>query len=171
MKIFERIGAVMLGLAFLLTASEAPAANEAAAFSAIHLTAQAAIQAGELAQARASSAEIRNLGRLVVRDDTELDRRLLGLAAKAGVQLADSPKPGEMQLAELGGLRGAIFDRKFLNFNYGASEALLKQMHDAAGQLALSPLMGLVAIFAPIIRQDQFLSGWCLGHCVPRTKP
>jgi predicted outer membrane protein len=148
-----------------------PADDEAALWSAIHLTAQAAIDAGSLARSRAVSPEIRNLGSLVVRDDDELDRRLRALSAKAGIALADGPKPGKIQFEELQKLQGVDFDRKFLNFTYGASEALLRQMHDGAQRSGYAPLRDLIALFDHVVRQDQFLSGWCLGHCVPASKP
>lgn len=168
-KVIEH--AIMVAMALLSIASSARSAHEAASWNSIHLTARAVIEAGALAQTRAHSPEIRNLGRLVVRDISELDRRLAALAAKAGIQLASGPIPGKIQLTELGSLHGGIFDRKFLNFNYGASEALLHHMRDAEGPPGRSALHELVAIFGPIVRQDQFLSDWCLAHCLPRKNP
>jgi predicted outer membrane protein len=160
---------LIFGLALLLTTSRPLAFDKTALLSAVHLTAQAGIEAGALAQSRAVSPEIRNLGRLVVHDNTDLDGRLLALAASEGIHLADGPRLGTEQLAELRGAQGTAFDRLFLNFNYGACEALRKQMRDAAAQLGRSPFAEIVALFDPIVQQDQFLSGWCLGHCVPRT--
>jgi hypothetical protein len=164
-------GSTIFALALLLTLSTPPVSNEAAAWSAIHLTARAAIEGGGLAQERAHSPEIRNLGQLAVRDNSELDRRLMILAAQAGILLADGPKPGKTQLVELYGPQGVAFDRKFLNFNFGASQTLRQKMREAAGLSGNSPLSDLAALFDPIIQQDQFLSGWCLGHCVPRSNP
>ena len=69
-------------------------ADETGLWSAIHLTAQAAIDGGSLAQSYARSPEVRNLGKLVVHDLGELDLRLKGLAAAAGIALTGEPKPG-----------------------------------------------------------------------------
>src|ERR1051326_4099515 len=134
--------------------------DEAGLWSAVHLTAKAAIDAGSLAQSRAVSPEIRNLGKLVVRDAGELDRRLTTIAAAAGIGLAEQPKPGQTQFEELRADQSADFDRKFLNFNYAVTEALRKQMHDCAQQTGNARLHDLVATFDPIIKEDQFLSGW-----------
>jgi len=145
-------------------------ADDATLWSTMHLTAQAAIDAGSLAKSRAVSPEIRNLGLLVVRDAGEFDRRLQALAATAHIPLSDGPKPARVQFSELEQLRGVEFDRKFLNFSYGATETLRKQMHNAAQQIQNASLQDLVELFDRIVSQDQFLSGWCLGHCVPRSK-
>ena len=146
-------------------------ADETGRWSAIHLTAQAAIDAGSLAQSHAASPEIRNLGKLVVRDAGEFDRRLKKLAAAAGIVLAEQPKPGKTPLEELRGDQSTDFDRKFLNFNYAATDVLRKQMQDCAQRTGNARLRDLIATFDPIIKEDQFLSGWCLGHCVSRPRP
>jgi predicted outer membrane protein len=163
--------ALILGLFLLPTTSRAQVSGETTAWSSIHLVSLVAIEAGRLAHTQANSPEVRNLGQLLVRDNIELDRRLTILAAKARLHLADGPKFGEKQLAELRSLQGAVFDRKFLNFTYGVSDALRQKMRDAAGNRGNSPVSDLAALFDPIIKQDQFLSGWCLGHCLPRSNP
>jgi predicted outer membrane protein len=157
-----------LVLLLFLAPAHAASADEAALWSAMHLTAQAAIDAGGLAQSRAASPEIRNLGKLVVGDYGEFDGRLRALAASAGINLADGPKPARGQFGELEQLQGVEFDRKFLNFSYGAADVLRKQMHDAARRDQNPSLHDLITLFERILWQDQFLSGWCLGHCVPR---
>jgi hypothetical protein len=156
-------------LLILVLQSSAP--DEAALWTTIHLTAQAAIEAGNLAQSRAGSPDIRNLGKLVVRDQGELDRRLQKLAAAAGIALVDAPKPARVQFEELRGLQGDDFNRKFLNFSYGACDVLRKQMADAVQRTHSASLRDLIAVFDPIVWQDQFLSGWCLGHCLKSKKP
>jgi predicted outer membrane protein len=152
---------------FLAPAYSAPA-DDVALWSAMHLTAQAAIDAGGLAQSHAASPEIRNLGALVVRDFRDFDGRLRALAATARIPLPDGPKPARVQFGELEHLRGVEFDRKFLNFSYGAAELLRKQMHAAERQSHNASLHDVVGLFDRIVWQDQFLSGWCLGHCVQR---
>jgi predicted outer membrane protein len=156
-------------LALLLVSVPAVFADDSALWSTMHLTAQAAIDAGRLAQSRAVSPEIRNLGSLVVHDDSEFDRRLRALAASGGIALVDGPKPGRMQFEELQRLQGGDFDRKYLNFSYGASATLRKQMQDAVQQSHNSSLRDLIDLFDRIVWQGQFLSGWCLGHCVQRS--
>jgi predicted outer membrane protein len=151
---------IRLALALVLIFTTATAQeSESARWTKIHLTALVAIDAGRLAETRAVSPEIRNLGKLTAYDAGELDRRLRELAAKSGITLAGSPKPAQAQFEELRQLQGVEFDRKFLNFNYGAAESLYRQ---------LANVRELSAIFEPIIRDDAQLSGWCLGHCVPR---
>jgi predicted outer membrane protein len=160
----------MIPLLMMFWLTPLPRADETTLWNAIHLTAQAAMEAGSLAQARAVSPEIRNLGKLVVRDEGELDRRLKVLAEAAGIVLAEEPKPGKNQLQELKELQGVDFDRNFLNFSYGASETLRKRLTE--GLKSGDPsLRDLIAMFDPIIKQDEFLSGWCLGHCLPAKKP
>jgi predicted outer membrane protein len=157
-------------LALLLAPAHAAPGDEAALWSAMYLTAQAAIDAGGLAQSRATSPEIRNLATLVVRDYGEFDRRLRALAASSGIVLADGPKPARVQFEELRSLQGGGFDRKFLNFSYGAADVLHKQMLDAERQSHNDALRDVIALFDRIVQQDQFLSGWCLGHCVQRGR-
>ena len=60
------LSSAIVGLALVLVTATAPVSDEAATWSAIHLTARAAIEAGGLAQTRAKSPEVRNLGRLVI---------------------------------------------------------------------------------------------------------
>ncbi len=159
----------MLILTLLLAFAQPALAEDPAVWSAMHLTAQAAMDGASLAKSRAASPEIRNLGTLTARDLGDFDRRLRALAASAGIPLADAPKPAREQFEELLHTEDGSFDRKFLNFNYGANSVLRKQMHEAAGKTGSAALRDLIALFDEIVRQDEFLSGWCLGHCVQRS--
>jgi predicted outer membrane protein len=160
---------VPLLLTFVLGTARERSGDETSPWNAMHLVSQAAIEAGSLAQQRATSPEIRNLGRLMVRDNSAFDRRLSALATARGIQLAEGPKPARIQFEELRGSHGVEFDRKFLNFGYAAAELLRKHMRDGAAQSGDASLRDLIAIFDPIIQQDEFLSGWCLGHCVSKS--
>jgi predicted outer membrane protein len=153
--------------AFTALALAAQAQDLGATLASIHALAQAEIEAARLAEVRGSTSEVRNLGKLALRDDSELDRRLLMLAARNGMRIASVPPVAPHQLTELHTSSGADFDRKFLVFSYGASKSLREAMENEVRRDRLSPLSRLVNLFSPIIRQHEFLSGWCLGHCLP----
>jgi hypothetical protein len=157
---------VWLSLPLLPGAAQAPRA--AGDWGALHATISAAIAGASLAQSRAHSPEIRNLARLVIRDDGELDRRLRALGAQTGVRIPDVPDEDRASLAELNAADATSFDRRFLNYSYGVGATLRERMRAAAAPPG-SPLRALAALFDPIVWQDGLLARWCLGHCVTQV--
>lgn len=131
------------------------------ALAAMLATAEAAQAGASLARGRAASPEIRNLADQVERDTTRFMARVRGLAQANGVEIIRVERPAQGQLAELTADRSGDFDRKYLVYNYGALTQLERQLE--AGQAGVWPEL---ARFGPVLRQSQFLSGWCLGHCL-----
>jgi predicted outer membrane protein len=72
------------------------------------------IPAGRMAQERAGSAKVKDVGRHLMTDHIKLDADVRELAAKLGVPLPDQPNPDQQRwMGEMSGSRGAEFDRIF----------------------------------------------------------
>ncbi|GGK27211.1 hypothetical protein GCM10010124_19800 [Pilimelia terevasa] len=70
--------------------------------------------AGELAQDRAASARVKEVGRIIADQHADLDRQTLQAAARLGVGLPADPNADQKGfLATLGQLRGDAFDRAY----------------------------------------------------------
>jgi putative membrane protein len=80
-----------------------------------HQSNLAEIQAGRLAQQKAASASVRDMGARLVSDHTRLDAQLRPVADQLGVDLPDQPNAMQRRVAaELAAKRGAAFDRAWL---------------------------------------------------------
>jgi putative membrane protein len=80
-----------------------------------HQSNLAEIQAGRLAQQKATSASVRDMGARLISDHTRLDSRLRPVANQLGVNLPDQPNPMQRQVAaQLSAKRGAAFDRAWV---------------------------------------------------------
>ena len=81
-----------------------------------HQSNLAEIATGRLAERKASSAKVRALGRMFVRDHTRLDAELVKVAKKLGVRLPSAPNAQQKALAaKLEKLTGRAFDRAWLD--------------------------------------------------------
>lgn len=74
------------------------------------------IPMGRLAQERADSQRVKEVGRHLVEDHTKLDLITRQYAARLGVALPDRPSPDqESWMAQLGAQNGSAFDKDFAN--------------------------------------------------------
>jgi putative membrane protein len=123
MRLLRGVRGVVVGVAVLVVLL--PSAGLAAAAQAnqqdqtflrkAHQSNLAEIQAGRLAQRKAASASVRDMGARLVRDHTRLDSRLRPVADQLGVNLPDRPNAMQRQVAaQLAARSGAAFDRAWV---------------------------------------------------------
>jgi putative membrane protein len=76
----------------------------------------AEVEMGKLASTNAESAEVRQFGEMMVADHSKANIELMGLAAKNGVRVPYMPDHAHQAKAkELSGMRGAAFDRAYMD--------------------------------------------------------
>jgi putative membrane protein len=103
----------------------APAAaqniNDAQIASIVLTANQVDIDAGQLAAARATNAEVKKFGERMVVDHTGVNKTAVELATRLGVKPEDNPTSqaleaaGEKNIAKLKGLSGAAFDKAYVD--------------------------------------------------------
>jgi putative membrane protein len=93
---------------------------------------QVDIDAGKLAASMASSAEVKRFGQQMVTDHTGVNKQASDLAAKLKVTPADNPTSqslkagGEKNVAKLKALKGAEFDRAYIDNEVAYHQAVLE---------------------------------------------
>lgn len=92
-----------------------PSEQDRAWMRAIHEGNLAEMQAGQLAQGKGGTAQIRAVGKMLVVDHTELDTKVTRTATKLGIQLPGSPNAEQRaQVLRLQDATGMDFDQEFL---------------------------------------------------------
>ncbi|MEW9547139.1 DUF4142 domain-containing protein [Nonomuraea sp. NPDC050783] len=72
--------------------------------------------AGDMAQTRAESQRVKEVGRLIMEDHKKLDAITVQVAKKLGVAIPDEPNPDQQRwLAQLAAESGPAFDKDFAN--------------------------------------------------------
>ncbi len=120
-----KVSAIVLaaaGLIFLPAASmSAEGVNDAQVVSIVVIANQVDIDAGQLAASRSTKDEVKVFARLMVTDHTSVQKAATDLAAKLKVIPQDNPTSqslkadGEKSLAYLKTLRGAAFDKAYID--------------------------------------------------------
>lgn len=129
--------AVHCALAAALTAATIATQAQAAGptdpqIAAIVVTAnQVDIDAGKLAEARATSAEVKAFGKMMVTDHTGVNAAAVALVTRLHVTPEDNPtaeglaKGGQDNVAQLRTLHGAAFDKAYIDHEVAYHEAVL----------------------------------------------
>jgi len=92
---------------------------------------QVDIDAGKLAESRGSNAEVKAFGKRMVTDHTGVNKEATALVKKLGVKPEDNPtseslkKGGEDNLTHLKGLKGAAFDKAYIDHEVAYHEQVL----------------------------------------------
>src|SRR5215471_15337808 len=92
---------------------------------------QVDIDAGKLAESKGSSKEVRDFGKMMVTDHSGVNKQAVALAKKLKVTPEDNPtsqslkKGGEDNLATLKGLKGAAFDKAYIDHEVAYHEQVL----------------------------------------------
>ena len=129
MKVFVVIAAALLclpaGGAFAQGINDAQIAH-------IVVTAnQVDIDAGKLAASMAANPEVKKFGEQMVTDHTGVNKQAADLAGKLKVMPADNPTSqslkagGEKNVAKLKGLKGAEFDKEYVDHEVAYHQAVL----------------------------------------------
>lgn len=128
MKIVTVAGALVL--AFAATAA-AQGVNDAQIASIVVTANQVDIDAGNLAKTRATNAEVKKFGELMVTDHTGVNKSAVALVTKLKVTPEDNPTSqslkdgGAKNVAKLKGLKGAEFDKAYVDHEVEYHQAVL----------------------------------------------
>jgi len=131
MKMFA--SSILIAGASLIVASSASAqAVSDAQIASIVVTAnQVDIDAGKLAQTQASKAEVKAFGKQMVTDHTGVNKQATALVTKLKVTPEDNPTSqslksgGEDNLKNLRSLKGAAFDKAYVDHEVAYHQAVL----------------------------------------------
>ena len=125
----------MLALAGMLLTPAAGASaqgiNDAQIASIVVTANQVDIDAGKMASARASGAEVRKFAQLMVTDHSGVNKSATALVTKLKVMPEDNPTSqnlkagGDSNLASLKGLKGAAFDKAYVDHEVAYHQAVI----------------------------------------------
>jgi len=115
---------IILAAAFMALAGAAFAQggpNDAQIAHIVVTANQVDIDAGKLAERKGSSKEIKAFGKMMVTDHSGVNKQAIALAKKLGVKPQDNDtskalkKEGQENVAKLKGLKGAAFDKAYID--------------------------------------------------------
>ncbi|HEX2440072.1 MAG TPA: DUF4142 domain-containing protein [Methylomirabilota bacterium] len=149
MRTFAVITALVLGLA--AAAAFAQSIDDAQIAHIVVTANQVDIDAGTLATSMASSPEVKKFGEQMVTDHTGVNTKAGDLAAKLKVTPADNPTSqslksgGDKNVAHLKTLKGAAFDRAYVDhevtYHQAVLDALDKTLIPGASNAELKALL------------------------------
>ena len=122
------IAAVLLAPAGSASAQEI---NDAQIASIVVTANQVDIDAGQLAKARATDAQVKKFAELMITDHTGVNKSATALVTKLKVTPADNATSqslksgGDANLKTLKGLKGAAFDKAYIDHEVGYHQAVL----------------------------------------------
>ncbi len=122
-------GALLLGSAAVFAQGAAP--NDAQIAHIVVTANQVDIDAGKLAESRGSNREVKAFGRRMVTDHSGVNKQATALVKKLGVKPEDNPtsqslkQGGEENLKNLKGLKGAAFDKAYIEHEVAYHQQVL----------------------------------------------
>jgi len=123
---------VMAGLLMAPIAGvSAQGINDAQIASIVVTANQVDIDAGKLATTQASNPEVKKFAQLMVTDHTGVNKQAVDLVTKLGVKPEDNPTAqslkagGEANIKKLKGLKGAAFDKAYIDNEVAYHQAVL----------------------------------------------
>jgi putative membrane protein len=134
----KKIHAAWLGaLAFVTVAAWAQSGPTDAQIASIVVTAnQVDIDAGTLAKAQSASKDVRDFAQLMITDHTAVNKSAVDLVHRLKVTPEDNPtsqslkKGGDDNIAKLKTLKGAAFDRAYVDHEVAYHEAVLDALDE-----------------------------------------
>lgn len=119
----------------------------------------AEIEEGRLALTHSHNAEVQAFGNRLVQDHSKAEDALEALAASQGVKLPTKPDAKEqLQIAQLGNLQGAAFDRLFAASEVGAHQKAITQMSRAESEVRNPALEAWVKESLPVLQEHLQLA-------------
>jgi len=112
-------------------AAVAQAPSDAQIASIVVVANQVDIDAGHLAESRASAADVKAFARQMITDHTGVNKQAVALVTKLGVTPQDNPtsqslkKGGEDNLKSLKSLKGAAFDKAYVEHEVAYHEQVI----------------------------------------------
>ena len=122
--------ALLLALGANAFAADAP--SDAQIAHIVFTANQVDVDAGKLAERRAASADVKTFGKQMVTDHTGVNGQAAALAKKLGVTPEDNPtsrslkEGGDRNVAHLKTLKGAAFDRAYVDHEVAYHEQVLQ---------------------------------------------
>ena len=148
---YLRIGAGVLAVALGTALAQGAAPNDAQIAAIVVTANQVDIDAGQFAQAHSASKDVQGFAKLMVTDHTAVNKSATDLAGKLKLAPEDNPtaqslkKGGEDNIANLKTLRGAAFDRAYVDhevaYHQAVIDALDKTLIPSAQNAELKALM------------------------------
>ncbi|WP_331583277.1 DUF4142 domain-containing protein [Candidatus Binatus sp.] len=138
--------------------------TNAAILEQIHLADMKEIEAGKMAEAKASSTEVREYADQLVKDHTSADQMVTATAQRIGARLRDSSaqrhKTANATLVEkkLSSANGAHFDRVFLAQTSADHKKLMNELKQARDDASDDDIEALIDKIMPILQQHQDLA-------------
>jgi putative membrane protein len=128
-----KVSAVIIasGLVFAATASHAQTINDAQIASIVVTANQVDVDAGKLAQKSATNPEVKKFAERMVADHEGVNKQAVALATKLKVTPQDNDTSkalkagGEQNIAKLKTLRGAAFDKAYVDQEVAYHQAVL----------------------------------------------
>jgi putative membrane protein len=156
--------AILAALVYFLAPTRGLAAtNEATVLKKIHLINQTEINAGKLAEERASTASAKEFGAMLVRDHTAADQKVTALANEQRINLrevsADELKKvqieGDELMRDLRSTGPGDFDRIFAKRMEAAHSKAVKDLETARTELIGTRTADLIAELLPSLRTHE----------------
>jgi putative membrane protein len=155
-------------------ASAAPVGDQDASFVRTgHRVDLAEIAAGEDARKNATTACVKAVGAALVRDHTQLDAGLVGLAKELAVSLPDSPAPEDRRKLEAVRAKAgtAAYDTAWLADQAAGHTRALALIDEEIAQGDNAQVVAAARVARPVIAMhlDMVRGGTCNGVAEPKT--
>jgi putative membrane protein len=135
------------------TTTAAPNAQDRAFLIAAHQSNLAEIQAGQVAQQKATTSVVREHGQIFIRDHTRLDASLKQKAQALGVTLPGQPNAAQRaQLAAVSAKSGAAFDSAWLTQQLASHRATLALGNTELAQGSDPNAKAVATASAPVVK-------------------
>jgi len=127
---------VIAGSLLVVAGAFAQAVNDAQIASIVVTANQVDIDAGQLATARSTNAEVKKFAQLMVTDHTGVNKSAVDLVTKLRVTPEDNSTSqslkagGEANLATLKGLKGGAFDKAYVDHEVAYHQAVIGAMDE-----------------------------------------
>jgi putative membrane protein len=118
----------------------------------LHVSNLREIEAGKLASAQAGALDVRQYGEHLMKDHTLADKELGELAQRNGISL---PAADASNLENLRGLRGAEFDRAFLNMMVRDHQNAIHMVRTAQARAENRDIRALLDKILPTLQQHE----------------
>ncbi len=138
--------------------------TNAAILERIHLANLKEIEAGKIAEAKASSPEVREYADQLIKDHTSADQMVTGTAQKMGAHLSGTATNrsksgnGKREEQKLSAANGAQFDRLFLEQTSDDHKKLITELKQARDDASDDDIEALIDKIMPILQQHQDLA-------------
>ncbi len=138
--------------------------TNAAILERIHQANLKEIAAGKIAEAKASSSEVRAYADQLIKDHTNADQMVVATAQKIGARLPDPSAErhkttnGKSAEQKLSSANGAQFDRLFLEQTSADHKKLMTELKQARDDASDDDIEALIDKIMPILQQHQDLA-------------